>query len=73
MARKGRSAPRGRRGRTGEGEEALRLTPLTGIFGGVGLVVILLGYHLLNQGSINLAPVLLILGYLILIPIALVR
>ena len=35
------------------------------------LVVIILGYVTLGQGSITLAPILLVLGYCVLIPIAL--
>ncbi len=37
---------------------------------GIALVVIILGYVSLSQGSITLAPILLILGYCVLIPIA---
>ena len=37
-----------------------------------GLVSIVIGYILLGQNSISLAPVLLVFGYCILIPIALV-
>jgi hypothetical protein len=51
----------------------LRFTPLTGILGGAGLLVIAAGFHFLNQGSINLAPVLLVLGYGVLIPLALIK
>ena len=61
------------RARTAEQDEPLRFTPLTGILGGAGLLLIGLGFHLLNQGSINLAPVLLVLGYGVLIPLALIR
>ncbi len=35
------------------------------------LIVIILGYVTLGQGSITLAPILLVLGYCVLIPIAL--
>lgn len=37
-----------------------------------GIVVIAIGYLLLAQGSITLAPILLILGYCVLIPIAVI-
>ncbi len=33
-----------------------------------GVVVVLFGYVLLNRGSVTAAPVLLVLGYLVLIP-----
>jgi hypothetical protein len=60
--------------RQGPGAEApLRFTPLTGILGGAGLLVIAAGFHFLNQGSINLAPALLVLGYGVLIPLALIK
>ncbi len=37
----------------------------------LALVVITIGYVALGQGSITLAPILLVLGYCVLIPIAL--
>lgn len=37
-----------------------------------GLVAIVLGYIFLARGSMSLAPVLLVLGYCILVPVALV-
>ena len=37
---------------------------------GVGFLVILVGYYLLSKNSITLAPLLLVLGYCILIPLA---
>ena len=38
----------------------------------VALIVIILGYISLGQGSITLAPILLVAGYCVLIPIALI-
>lgn len=35
-----------------------------------GLVAIILGYFTLSQGSITLAPILLVLGYCVILPIA---
>jgi len=37
------------------------------------LVAIVLGFVFLGRGSISLAPVLLVLGYCILVPIALIK
>lgn len=37
---------------------------------GIGLLVIIVGYIALARGSITLAPILLVAGYCILIPIA---
>ncbi len=36
----------------------------------VGLLAIILGYFTLGQGSITLAPLLLVVGYCVIIPIA---
>ena len=35
-----------------------------------GIVIILLGYFLLGRGSISMAPLLLVIGYCILVPLA---
>ena len=40
------------------------------IWFGIGLLAIIVGYILLGSGSITLAPILLVLGYCVLIPIA---
>lgn len=37
-----------------------------------GLISIILGYLTLSRGSITLAPILLVLGYVILIPISII-
>lgn len=37
-----------------------------------GLVMIAAGYYLLSQGSITAAPVLLVLGYVVLLPLAII-
>jgi len=39
---------------------------------GAGLAAIILGFVLLSQGDITLAPILLVVGYVVLIPWALV-
>ncbi len=38
---------------------------------GIAMLVIIAGFFTLSQGSITLAPILLVLGYLVLIPISL--
>lgn len=48
-------------------------TPLTALLGGAGLISIVSGFVLLSTGSITLAPVLLVLGYVVLIPLAILR
>jgi len=64
---------RGEARASGGTEEPLRFTALTGALGGAGILVIAAGFHFLNQGSINLAPVLLVLGYGVLLPLALIK
>ena len=53
--------------------EGLRFTLWTGVYGGVGLLSVGLGFFLLARGSINVAPVLLLVGFLIFFPLALVK
>jgi hypothetical protein len=43
------------------------------MLGAGGLVVVTLGYWLLAQGSITAAPLLLVLGYVVLLPMAIIR
>ena len=74
MARKrtNRRAARSR-GKNRRGDaDSLRFSRKNGILGLAGLLVIVLGYALLAQGSITAAPLLLVLGYLVLLPLALV-
>lgn len=42
------------------------------VLGGAGLLALALGYFLLAQGSITAAPILLVLGYVVLVPLALI-
>jgi uncharacterized membrane protein HdeD (DUF308 family) len=42
------------------------------IFLALALIVIILGFITLAQGSITLAPILLVVGYCVLLPIALI-
>lgn len=37
---------------------------------GIALLVIIIGYVLLAQGSITMAPLLLVIGYCVLVPVA---
>ena len=41
-------------------------------FAVAGLATIAAGYYLLSQGSITMAPVLLVLGYAVLLPLAII-
>jgi hypothetical protein len=42
-------------------------------FGGAGIVTALAGFFFLSQGSMTLAPLLLVVGFLVFFPIALTR
>ena len=42
------------------------------LLGGAGLVSLVLGYWLLAGGSVTLAPLLLVLGYVVLLPLAII-
>ncbi len=48
----------------------LRFTRKNYLFLAAGCAIITIGYLLLARGSITLAPILLILGYCVLIPVA---
>ncbi len=52
--------------------ERLQFGPLN--YGGfaLGLLLIIIGFFTLSQGSMTLAPLLLVLGYCIVIPVAIV-
>lgn len=50
----------------------LRFTRLNLWFALAGLGAIVAGYYLLGQGSVTLAPVLLVIGYVVLLPLAII-
>lgn len=54
------------------GEGTVRFSLSNWVLLGAGLVSIVLGYVLLNGGSVDLAPALLVLGYVILIPLGII-
>ena len=51
---------------------ALQFSAINGILGAAGILTVALGYFLLSQGSITLAPLLLVLGYVVLLPLAII-
>lgn len=53
-------------------EPTLKFSRINLWFAAGGLATIALGYYLLGQGSITLAPVLLVLGYAVLLPAAII-
>ena len=52
---------------------ALRFSAINGILLAAGAASIIAGYALLSRGSNVLAPVLLVLGYAVLIPLGIIR
>ncbi len=46
---------------------------INAIYLGAGAVAIGLGFYLLAQGSMMLAPILLVLGYCVLLPIGIIK
>ncbi len=51
---------------------ALRYTPVNAILAAAGLLTLALGYGLLAKGSITAAPLLLVLAYVVLLPLAII-
>lgn len=52
---------------------ALKFTKVNAMLGAGGILALTLGYWLLAQGSITAAPLLLVLGYVVLLPMAIIR
>jgi hypothetical protein len=52
---------------------ALRFTTENAILAAAGIVCLALGYWLLARGSITAAPLLLVLAYVVLLPLAIIR
>ena len=52
---------------------ALKFTKVNAMLGGAGLICLALGYGLLARGSITAAPLLLVLAYLVLLPMAIIK
>jgi hypothetical protein len=68
-----RAGTAGRTARAEKSETALQFTAVNGILAGAGVGTVALGYYLLGQGSITAAPLLLVLGYVVLLPLAIIR
>ena len=75
MTKEEKKTPRARRGRASDkdGPASLRFTRVNAALGGAGLLTLTLGYWLLAQGSITAAPLLLVLAYVVLLPLAIIR
>lgn len=69
MAKVGHEIRRAERGGESANVRPLRLSPLNWVMLGTGGGVILLGYLTLAAGSTTVAPILLVLGYCVFIPL----
>jgi hypothetical protein len=56
----------------GNPKAPLRFSTVNGILGAAGILTVALGYLLLSKGSITAAPLLLVLGYVVLLPLAII-
>lgn len=54
------------------GAGALKFSRVNAVLAAAGLVSIVLGYVLLSRGSVTAAPLLLVLGYVVLLPLAII-
>ena len=61
-----------RSAKSADAQESLQFSAINAVLAGAGLTAIVLGYVLLSQGSITAAPLLLVLGYVILLPLAII-
>ena len=52
---------------------ALKFTNVNALLGVAGIACLTLGYWLLAQGSITAVPLLLVLAYIVLLPMAIIR
>lgn len=56
-----------------ESSGSLQFTRVNALLAVAGLVSITLGYWLLAGGSVTAAPLLLVVGYVVLLPMAIIR
>ena len=56
----------------GGSKAPLRFSTINGLLGVAGILTVSLGYFLLSAGSITAAPLLLVLGYVVLLPLAII-
>jgi uncharacterized membrane protein len=56
-----------------EPDATLKFTRQNALLGVAGVACLALGYWLLAQGSITAAPILLVLAYVVLLPLAIIR
>ncbi len=74
--RRTKAAPKGpgsKPARVRTGAPAVAFSRINAIYLGAGALAIGLGFYLLAQGSMTLAPLLLVLGYCVLLPIGIIK
>ncbi len=54
-------------------DDSLRFSTVNAVLGVLGLLCLVGGYALLDGGSITAAPLLLVVGYVVLLPLAIIR
>lgn len=67
------SGPTARPARTGTQAPTISFSRINAIYLSAGAVAIGIGFYLLAQGSMTLAPILLVLGYCVLLPIGIIK
>lgn len=65
---------KGKSGKSAGRQEAgsLRFSTVNAVLAAAGLACVVLGYYLLAQGSVTAAPILLVVGYVVLMPLAII-
>jgi hypothetical protein len=71
--RKGRARRPGAATDSADPARSLRFTRVNAMLAAAGVATLVLGYWLLAQGSITAAPLLLVLAYVVLLPLAIIR
>ena len=56
----------------GNTKAPLRFSTVNGVLAAAGVLTVALGFFLLSQGSITAAPLLLVLGYVVFLPLAII-
>ncbi len=72
MSKKKETSGKPTNGRDAAGKASLQFSRVNLAFAAGAFVTIALGYGFLSAGSITLAPILLVLGYVLLVPMAII-
>lgn len=69
MAKKDKKKKKEKREKTKAVLADIQITKKNSIFFGIGLILVILGFILLATGSIVLAPIFLVVGYIVFFPL----